>query len=112
MKTTDNTPSYERQLKNILDHMPAMIGYWGRDLRNRFGNHVYYDWFGIDPKDLPGMHIRDVIGEALFQLNLPYIQAVLRGERQTFEREIPAVEGHGEHSRYSLAEYRSTFLSG
>lgn len=104
--------SAQRHLKNILDHMPAMIGYWGRDLRNRFGNHAYYDWFGINPIDLPGMHIRDVIGEALFQLNKPYIDAALRGERQTFEREIPSTDGHGELTRYSLAEYIPGWIDG
>lgn len=111
-KITDNMLSSERHLKNILDHMPAMIGNWGRDLRNRFGNHAYYDWFGIDPKDLPGMHIKDVIGEKLFQLNLPYIEAVLRGERKTFEREIPSTGGDGEQPRYSLAEYIPEWVDG
>ncbi|NML27343.1 MASE3 domain-containing protein [Zoogloea dura] len=93
----------ERDLKSVLDNMPSMIGYWGRDLRNRLGNHAYATWFGIDPATMPGMHIREVIGEALYQLNLPYIEAVLRGEAQSFERAIPLPDGRG--VRYSLANY-------
>lgn len=94
---------HERDLAAILDNMPAMIGYWDRDLRNRFGNHAYYDWFGIDPATMSGMHIRDVIGEERFRLNFPYMQAALRGERQQFEREIPTPDGS--RVRFSLADY-------
>ena len=35
------------------------------------------------------MHIRDVIGEERYRLNLPFIEAALRGEEQVFERVIP-----------------------
>ncbi|HLO75237.1 MAG TPA: ATP-binding protein [Magnetospirillum sp.] len=94
---------HESDLAAVLDNMPAMIGYWGRDLRNRFGNYAYHDWFGIDPRTMRGMHIREVIGEERYRLNLPYIQAALRGERQQFERTIPSPDG--QLVRYSLAEY-------
>ncbi|MGE5476506.1 MAG: sensor histidine kinase [Bacteroidales bacterium] len=94
---------HERDLTAILDNMPSMIGYWDRHLRNRFGNYAYKDWFGIDPATMPGMHIREVIGEERYRLNLPYMEAALRGERQTFERAIPTPDGS--RIRYSLAEY-------
>ena len=93
----------EVDLKATLDNMPAMIGYWDCDLRNRFGNHAYFDWFGIDPAKMPGMHIRDVIGEERYHLNLPYITKALQGERQQFERAIPTPDGSA--IRHSLADY-------
>jgi len=93
----------ERDLKSILDNMPAMIGYWDRDLRCRFGNHAYHDWFGIEPGIMPGKHIREVIGEERYLLNLPYIEGALRGEPQFFERSIPAPDGS--EIRYSQASY-------
>jgi len=100
----------ERDLKSVLDNMPSMIGYWGRDLRNRLGNHAYTTWFGIDPATMPGMHIREVIGDVLYQLNLPYIEAVLRGEPQSFERAIPLPDGTG--LRFSLANYIPDWRDG
>lgn len=93
----------EHELQSILDNMPAMIGCWDRELRNRFGNHAYREWFGIDPEVMPGKHIREVIGEARYQANLPYIEAVLRGETQVFERAIPSPDGSV--IRHSLAHY-------
>jgi PAS domain S-box-containing protein len=83
----------ERDLRSILDNLPSMIGYWDASLHNRFANHAYATWFGIDPGQIPGKHIRDVIGEERYRLNLPHIEATLRGEPQTFERVIPSPDG-------------------
>jgi PAS domain S-box-containing protein len=97
-------------LRSILDHMPAMVGYWDNDLRNRFCNRAYLTWFGIDPAVIPGMHIRDVIGEELYHLNLPYIEGVLRGKEQQFQRLIPSPDGS--RVRHSLAHYIPDIVAG
>ncbi|MFA7403570.1 MAG: PAS domain-containing protein [Pelobacteraceae bacterium] len=93
----------ERELKSILDNMPAMIGYWDHDLRCVFGNSDYHRWFGIDPETMRGKHIREVIGDERYRLNLPYIEGALRGETQFFERAIPTPDGSD--IRYSQASY-------
>lgn len=104
------TEKARRHLQSILDHVPSMIGYWDRNLRNRFGNHAYLSWFGIDPRTMPGMHLRDVIGEERYRLNLPHIEGALRGEKQTFERSIPLPDGS--YVRRSLAEYIPDLVDG
>ncbi|MGB4062381.1 MAG: MASE3 domain-containing protein [Azonexus sp.] len=93
----------EHDLRSILDNLPSMIGYWDASLHNRFANHAYATWFGINPEQIPGKHIRDVIGEERFHLNQPYIEAALRGEPQIFERDIPAPDGS--IVRHSQAHY-------
>jgi len=80
----------ERDLKSILDHMPALIGYWDAVTHNRFGNRTYQEWFGVALERMPGMHVRDVIGEASRHLAAPYIEAALRGKEQFFEYTTPA----------------------
>ncbi|MEI6559495.1 MAG: ATP-binding protein [Rhodospirillaceae bacterium] len=97
-------------LQAILDNMPAMIGYWDRNLRNRFGNRAYREWFGIDPGKMPGMHIREVLGEARYALNLPFIEKALQGETQVFEREIPTPGGR--EVRCSQAYYIPDLRNG
>lgn len=98
-----------RDLQSILDNMPAMIAYWDRNLINRFGNHAYRFWFGIDPTTLAGRHIREVIGEERYRLNLPYIEGALAGQPQTFERTIPVPDGT---VRDSLANYVPDIVDG
>ena len=99
----DQLAQSRRDLQNIIDNMPAMIAYWDKDLNNRFCNQTYVEWFGKSPDQImTGMHIRDVIGERLYALNRPYIEGALRGERQSFEREIPIPTGE---RRHTLANY-------
>lgn len=100
----------ERDLKNLLDHLPAMVGYWDTEQRNRFGNQAYRDWFGVDPQTMPGKHIREVIGEARYAANLPYIEAVLRGQAQRFERAIPTPDGLA--VRHAQADYIPDIVDG
>jgi PAS domain S-box-containing protein len=99
----------EEELTRILDGLPAMIGYWNRDLTNRRANRAYIDYMGISPEAMKGRHIRDVLGPTLYARNEPYIKAVLAGEPQTFEREIPLPSGE---SRQTLASYLPDKVDG
>jgi diguanylate cyclase (GGDEF)-like protein/PAS domain S-box-containing protein len=91
-----------RWLRTVLDHLPAMVGYWGRDLRNRVANRAYVDWFGKTPEEIEGLHIRDLLGPELFAQNLPYMEAALAGTAQQFDRTIVDAQGV---TRYSQASY-------
>ncbi len=93
----------ERDMKLLLDNVPAMIGYWNRDLYCRFGNRAYHEWFGVEPDCMPGMHFREVVGEERYQLNLTYIEGALQGKSQHFERDIPTPDGSS--IRHSQASY-------
>lgn len=90
------------ELQTLIDHLPAMVGYWDKNLRNRFGNHSYLEWFGMTPAQMRGKHIRDVIGEEKYALNKPFLERALAGEVQMFEREIIDQQ---QRRRYTLASY-------
>ena len=109
MHTPPSSEPLHQDLQAILNNMPAMIGYWDRHGINRFGNDAYRVWFGIDPTSMPGRHIREVIGEERYRLNLPYIERALAGESQTFERTIPLPDGQ---IRHSLANYIPDVVAG
>ena len=98
----------KNDLQAILDNVPALIGYWDRDLHNRFGNHAYVDWFGCQPKDIVGKHIRHVIGEDTYRLNFPHIERVLAGEARRFERRIDTASG----PRHGFVSYLPDFRDG
>jgi diguanylate cyclase (GGDEF)-like protein/PAS domain S-box-containing protein len=88
-------------LQAILDGLPAMIGYWDRDLRNQMANSTYLEWFGLRPEQMRGMHIRDVLGPDLYEQNLPYMERALAGEEQLFDRTIVDVQGETRHTQAS-----------
>lgn len=101
--------SDSRRLRLLIDRLPALIGYWDRDVRNVVANQSYVEYFGMTPEEIRGRHIREVLGEAVYALNLPYIEGVLAGEEQLFERTL--VDQHG-RTRYTQASYIPDIVDG
>lgn len=74
-------------LSALLDNISSMVCYWDTELHNCYANQAYLNWFGM-PGPMCGVHMRDMLGDSLFEQTLPHIEAVLRGEAQTFERAL------------------------
>ncbi|MBJ7340189.1 PAS domain S-box protein [Mycolicibacterium sp.] len=108
---TDATGPEEewRRLQILLNSLPALIGYWDRDLRNVVANQAYVEYFGITPEEARGRHIREVLGEAVYTLNLPYIAGALAGREQLFERTL--IDSYGA-TRYTQASYVPDIVDG
>lgn len=91
----------EHNTRTILNNMPSMIGYWDNELRNRFANQAYFEWFGVLPEHMPGMLLSDLLGKELFALDKPYLDRALLGEAQVFERAMADVHGVVRHTMVS-----------
>lgn len=102
--------SVRRDLQTLLDAMPSMIGYWDKNLINRFANHAYSSFSNVGLDSIAGMHMRDALGEALFESNRPQREAVLRGESPTFDVVIP--DPRSGKNRYWLAHYIPDLVRG
>lgn len=95
-------PEVPAQMQAVLNGIPAMLGYWDSGLRNRLANNAYLDWFDISPRQLQGMHIRDLLSPAVLEANLPHMARVLAGEPQLFTR--PLTDAAGE-TRFTEVSY-------
>lgn len=80
-------------IRAITENIPGMVGYWTGELRCAFANTAYREWFGKAQEQMPGIHMRELLGPELFALNEPYILGALRGEGQHFERQLVRGEG-------------------
>lgn len=104
------TPQEEtRRLRVLLDSLPALIGYWDRDLRNVMANAAYVDYFGVTPEQAKGRHLREILGEAVYELNLPHALGALNGDEQLFERALIDQRGM---RRYTQASYLPDVVDG
>jgi PAS domain S-box-containing protein len=86
-----------------------MVAYWDSTLHCRFANRAYERWFGMTPEFLKGRHVSEMLGP-LYALNLPHIEAALRGEPQEFERDFP--DPGGGPSRRGLVNYVPDVVEG
>lgn len=90
------------KLTLLVDGIPAMIAYWDRDQRCRFANKIYFEWFGATAEALFGKHIKDMLGEELYQKNQVYIRGALAGVPQFFERSlVRSKQGDVRHTQAS-----------
>lgn len=82
-----------RFLRMLIDNLPGLVAYWDRNLRCRFANKRYIEWFNRTPQELVGTRLQDLLGEKLFSLNEPYLRKALLGEPQNFERTLTKANG-------------------
>ena len=89
-------------LQAIVDNLPAMVGYWDRDLRNQMANRAYLAWVGRTSEQLRGVHISDLLSPELYLENLPLLQQALAGVAQHSDREIVGPTGVVQYSQTSF----------
>ena len=86
-------PQIDYFAKSLADNMPDVVGYWTSELRCSYANAGYLQWFGRTPEQMQGIHLKTLLGETMFAQNEPYIQAVLKGQNQQFERHFVQPNG-------------------
>ncbi|MDN4053056.1 diguanylate cyclase [Massilia sp. YIM B02763] len=73
----------EEWLRTIADNVPALIAYIDTDLRYRFANQRYQEWFGVRSEHMIGKTVPEAMGEAFYE---PRRAALAR-----------CLSGHGSH---------------
>lgn len=91
----------ELQLRQIADHLPALIAYVDSEQRYRFNNRAYESWVGQTPESLYGVYLWDAVGTPAYERVKPYIEAALAGDRTGHEWWAPFSTG----IRYVKSEY-------
>ena len=83
----------ELLLRQITGTLPALISYVDSGQRVRFHNRFYEELFGLTYEQINGQHIRDVLGEALYQRVQSRIEEVLSGYPVVYERTQKTARG-------------------
>ena len=88
----------ERFIRTLTDNLPGMVGYWNAEMRCRFANAAYGEWFGQSPESMLTMTLPELLGPELFAKNEPHIRAALNGESQSFHRTLVKPTGEVGHT--------------
>lgn len=75
----------EEGLHRLIENMPAWMAYVGPDLRYRFVNKAYSDFFEKPREEIVGAHVSDVLGSARFERVKERMEAALAGQRSVFD---------------------------
>ncbi|WP_374562988.1 PAS domain-containing protein [Ideonella sp.] len=79
--------------RTLTDTLPGRVAYWDRELRCRFANRGFLEWFGRSADEVLGHTDAEIFGPEYRQRNRPRLLAALRGEAQHFEREQTTASG-------------------
>jgi hypothetical protein len=92
-----------RDLRQVLDALPPLVGAWTKQLTNRFANAAYASYFGKSPEEIANMTLPELLGPELYARNASFVRRALAGEEIQFERDLPLANGQG--LRHTLAHY-------
>ena len=82
----DGALGFETILQVVANSSIGMVSYWDQQLRCRFANAQYLDWYGKTKDQMQGIKLQDLQNKELLASNEPYIRAALAGKEQSFER--------------------------
>lgn len=89
-RNAENTlRAQQEQLRLISLNAPVMLVHCDLNRRYLFANQAYADRMSLEPTELIGRTIEEVLGKDAHAALDPYIQRVLRGEAVEFELEVP-----------------------
>jgi diguanylate cyclase (GGDEF)-like protein/PAS domain S-box-containing protein len=96
------------QLRDIVDHLDAMIAYWTADRVCTFASASYRLWFGKACEQIVGRAMRDLPGPADL-LDRRHVDAAFNGEKQVFEHRFVLPDGS---SRDGLLTFTPHTMAG
>ena len=93
----------ESDLRLVADAMPVLIAFIDRSFHYRFANKAYEAWFDLPVGQVIGRHVREVVGETVWQARRATMDRALAGREVVFEADWPRPDGRRRDSevRYS-----------
>lgn len=80
-------------LESLIDHSPARIALFDRELRYRFANADYATTFGHTPASVIGLRHDEVLPDELARLVVGPLQQALAGQPSLVRRQLPEKSG-------------------
>lgn len=81
------------QMKLITDSVPVNIAYVDQEMRYRFVNRGYEEWFALQREEIVGRSIEEILTPAVFAGIRRHVEAALAGERTTFVNKMVKLDG-------------------
>ncbi|MFB2875326.1 response regulator [Floridanema aerugineum] len=78
----------EAQLRLITDSLPVLISYIDRNHCYRFVNRGYEEWFKFSKDKIENRHIKELLGDLVYQDISPKLNQALSGQLVTFENHL------------------------
>ncbi|MFP2910563.1 ATP-binding protein [Pyxidicoccus sp. 3LFB2] len=85
----EDLETFAQRLHVVADAAPVMLAYVDARERYLFANTAYAAWFNLSREAMLGRTVREVVGDAAYELLRPAVRVALAGQRVHFERPVP-----------------------
>ena len=75
----------ETERKKLSDAAPVLLSYIDANYRYCSVNQTYKLWFGLKHEHMIGRHVREMLGDKVWEKIHPYMELALSGERVSYE---------------------------
>ncbi|NEX64189.1 PAS domain-containing protein [Noviherbaspirillum galbum] len=94
------------ETREIVDHMPVLMGYWDRNLVTQFLNKPFSAKLGVAPMAAKGVALPALVGVELYRKHERMIRLGLQGHPVSFEQDFPDLRGNMVKTRVSILPQR------
>ncbi|HYB97911.1 MAG TPA: CHASE domain-containing protein [Candidatus Limnocylindrales bacterium] len=95
----------EDRLRMITDTLPVLVAYVDAAERYIFANGTYRSWLDLEPHEIEGRTLAEVLGPDAYAIVAPRMKAALAGDMQAFTVELPYRTGK-RHVRVEYVPHR------
>ena len=92
-KAEDAVRTAKDELQTVADALPVLISEVDKNGCYRFNNLAYEKWFGRPSDQIMGHHMREVLGEAVWEKIRPEVESALAGNEVRYEDSLPYRHG-------------------
>jgi hypothetical protein len=78
----------EERLRTIINALPQFVAYTDKDLTYRFVNRTYQEKFGVEPGEVVGRKLPEVIGAEAFEEARPHVEQALLGKQVRYHERL------------------------
>ncbi len=83
----------QRDLQDLVQHLPAFVAYWDETYRNILSNDVDGQWFGIPAASMRGMRLQEVLGNHVYAEIETHLAGLADGRSVSFDLEYRRPDG-------------------
>ena len=100
-------------LESVVNGVPMLLTCMDREEKYLFVNRAYAQWYGLNPEDLIGKRVSDMLKPDVYEWVSPYIKKVLDGQSVSYENKVIDKDGAERHISVSYEpHFRDTQVIG
>ncbi|MDQ0322627.1 PAS domain S-box-containing protein [Pararhizobium capsulatum DSM 1112] len=95
------------ELARLTSALPILVGFLDNERIYRFANDAYVEWFGLEPSQVIGRHVAEIINPDYYEGRKPFLTRAYAGETVISDTVIRRADGQPRHAEVRYTPRRT-----